>query len=134
MPDFQAAVNQNPEQKARDQIDANLIQAGWLIQDKSRVNLFACTGDADRENLTDIGLANYVLSVELKPLLSKERQIEHLKKNQQIIILSANEKQIFFDPLGYYALQSLKTTNRLPDAMLSEIINTKNYELWQIIK
>jgi len=60
-------VNQNPEQKARDLIDVALIQAGWLIQDKNKLNLSAGQGIAVREYLTDIGPADYVLFVNKKP-------------------------------------------------------------------
>ena len=30
--------NQNPEQKARDKIDEKLRQAGWVIQDKNKID------------------------------------------------------------------------------------------------
>jgi type I restriction enzyme R subunit len=38
--------NQNPEQIARDLIDKQLEQAGWLIQSKNDVNLSAGKGVA----------------------------------------------------------------------------------------
>ena len=31
-------VNQNPEQKARDEIDAQLEKAGWVVQNKKKIN------------------------------------------------------------------------------------------------
>jgi type I restriction enzyme R subunit len=31
-------VNQNPEQKARDEIDTLLTQASWVAQDKKKLN------------------------------------------------------------------------------------------------
>jgi len=31
-------INQNPEQIARDEIDAMLIQAGWQVQSKNKVS------------------------------------------------------------------------------------------------
>jgi type I restriction enzyme, R subunit len=34
-------LNQNPEQKARDMIDKQLIACGWLIQNKKQINLNA---------------------------------------------------------------------------------------------
>ena len=34
-------MNQNPEQLARDKIDADLIRCGWAMQDKSKINLVA---------------------------------------------------------------------------------------------
>lgn len=63
-----AAANQNPEQIARDRIDQMLIDAGWLVQDKSKVNLSAGIGIAVREYQTDIGPADYVLFANRKPI------------------------------------------------------------------
>ena len=60
-------MNQNPEQIARDHIDAALQKCGWVIQDKSRINLQANIGVAVREFQTDIGPADYVLFVDGKP-------------------------------------------------------------------
>jgi len=37
-------ANKNPEQKARDQIDALLEQAGWAMQDKSKIDFSAAIG------------------------------------------------------------------------------------------
>ena len=59
-------VNQNPEQKARDQIDALLAQAGWVVQDKQKIDFSASTGIAVREFPTDTGPADYVLFVDKK--------------------------------------------------------------------
>jgi type I restriction enzyme, R subunit len=39
-------LNQNPEQKARDNIDKLLLQAGWVIQNKNQINLDAGIGQA----------------------------------------------------------------------------------------
>jgi type I restriction enzyme R subunit len=58
------AHNQNPEQIARDQIDAKLVAAGWHVQDKDKINFNAGPGIAVREYLTDIGPADYVLFVD----------------------------------------------------------------------
>ncbi len=56
-------VNQNPEQKARDQIDAMLEQAGWIVQDKKKIDFSVATGIAVREYQTDVGPTDYVLFV-----------------------------------------------------------------------
>ena len=61
-------MNQNPEQLARDKIDAELIQCGWLIQNKNQVNLNARLGIAVREYQTSEGPADYVLFVDKKPV------------------------------------------------------------------
>ncbi len=57
-------VNQNPEQRARDRIDRQLAQAGWVVQDKSTLNLDVGRGVAVREYQTDVGPADYVLFVD----------------------------------------------------------------------
>lgn len=60
-------VNQNPEQRARDRIDLQLEQAGWVIQDLKKVNLNARLGVAVREYQTDVGPVDYLLFVDGKP-------------------------------------------------------------------
>ncbi|WP_339869361.1 DEAD/DEAH box helicase family protein [uncultured Algoriphagus sp.] len=60
--------NQNPEQLARDLIDAQLQHAGWLVQSKNEVNLSAGKGIAIREYQTSSGPADYVLFVDRKPV------------------------------------------------------------------
>ncbi len=61
-------MNQNPEQLARDRIDAALVQSGWILQKKSAINLAAGLGVAIREYQTDIGPADYVLFVNKNPV------------------------------------------------------------------
>src|SRR5690554_4510301 len=56
-------VNQNPEQKARDEIDELLCQAGWAVQDKKKIDFSVSIGVAVREYQTDVGPADYVLFV-----------------------------------------------------------------------
>jgi len=60
--------NQNPEQLARDRIDAALLQCGWTIQDKKKINLTTALGIAVREYQTDTGPADYILFVDKKPV------------------------------------------------------------------
>jgi type I restriction enzyme R subunit len=62
------APNKNPEQLARDRIDAILAQSGWLIQDKTKINLSAGPGVAVREYQTDTGPADYILFVHKQPV------------------------------------------------------------------
>ncbi|ROQ49348.1 type I restriction enzyme R subunit [Marinobacter sp. 3-2] len=57
-------VNQNPEQKARDEIDQLLAIAGWAVQDKKKIDFSASLGVAVREYQTDVGPADYVLFVD----------------------------------------------------------------------
>ena len=49
-------INQNPEQIARDKIDAMLCAAGWLVQSKSNVDLSSKIGVTLRKsnNLQEI--------------------------------------------------------------------------------
>lgn len=61
-------INQNPEQFARDNIDRQLRAASWTIQSKRQVNLGASLGVAVREYQTDVGVADYVLFVDKKPV------------------------------------------------------------------
>ncbi|MFA6053232.1 MAG: DEAD/DEAH box helicase family protein [Methylobacter sp.] len=58
--------NQNPEQKARDTIDALLKQAGWVVQSAKKIDLNIGLGQAVREYQTDVGPADYVLFVDKK--------------------------------------------------------------------
>ena len=53
-----------PEQLARQKIDQLLIDAGWVIQDMSNLNLGSGFGVAVREFQTESGPADYVLFVE----------------------------------------------------------------------
>ena len=55
-----------PEQQARVLIDAQLEQAGWVVQDKKDLNLFASKGVAVREKIMSAGhgRADYVLFVD----------------------------------------------------------------------
>ena len=57
-------VNQNPEQRARDRIDRQLVQAGWVVQNKNTLDFNAGRGIAVREYQTDVGPADYVLFVD----------------------------------------------------------------------
>jgi len=50
----------HPEQRARVRIDAMLGSAGWVVQVGRAVNLYAATGVAVRELVTDAGPADYM--------------------------------------------------------------------------
>lgn len=81
-------VNQNPEQRARDKIDAALLQSGWVIQNKKQLNLNAGLGIAVREYQTDIGPADYVLFVNKKPI-----GIIEAKRAEEGVHLTVHEVQ-----------------------------------------
>ncbi|MEX2477697.1 MAG: type I restriction-modification enzyme R subunit C-terminal domain-containing protein [Gracilimonas sp.] len=57
-----------PEQKARQNIDRMLVQAGWVVQDYKKINFKAGEGIAVREYPTDTGPADYMLLVNKKPV------------------------------------------------------------------
>ena len=59
-----SSANQKPEQAAREKIDERLSYAGWVVQDKNRIDFSAGPGIAVREYQTDIGPADYVLFVD----------------------------------------------------------------------
>jgi type I restriction enzyme R subunit len=54
------------EADTRKQIDRALISAGWIIQDKKRLNLYESLGVAVREMDTDTGPADYMLFIDGK--------------------------------------------------------------------
>ncbi len=74
-------VNQNPEQVARDRIDAQLTAAGWAVQDKTTIDLNEGAGQAIREYTTDTGPADYVLFIDKKPVGVIEAKKETLGHN-----------------------------------------------------
>ena len=61
-------ANQTPEQVARDRIDEMLYHAGWVVQDKKKLDFSAGLGVAVREYQTDVGPADYVLFADKKPV------------------------------------------------------------------
>lgn len=70
--------NQNPEQKARDHIDALLRQAGWVVQAAKKIDFNVGQGQAVREYQTDVGPADYVLFVDKKAVGVVEAKKEEL--------------------------------------------------------
>jgi len=70
--------NQNPEQKARDNIDAQLKRAGWVVQSAKKIDFSAGLGVAVREYRTDVGPADYVLFVDKKAVGVIEAKKEEL--------------------------------------------------------
>ncbi|MBF0302274.1 MAG: DEAD/DEAH box helicase family protein [Desulfamplus sp.] len=81
-------TNQNPEQKARDKIDNLLVQAGWTVQHKNKINFSASRGVAVREYQTDVGPADYMLFVDKKPV-----GVIEAKKADEGFHLNAVEEQ-----------------------------------------
>src|SRR5690606_1825108 len=97
-------INQNPEQKARDNIDKMLVDAGWVVQSKKKVDLSAAKGVAVREYQTDVGPADYVLFVNRKPI-----GVIEAKREEQGEKLTVHE-----DQSKDYAESKLKYLNNDP--------------------
>ena len=97
-------MNQNPEQKARDNIDKQLIACGWVIQGIKQVNLHVGIGVAVKEYLTDVGPADYVLFIDGKPcgVIEAKREEEGHKLN------------VHEDQTEGYATAKLKHLNNEP--------------------
>ena len=104
-------TNQNPEQIARDHIDTQLKACGWIVQNKSRINLNVGIGVAIREYQTDVGPVDYALFVDGKPI-----GVIEAKREEEGHKLTVHE-----DQAEDYAVAKLKYLNneRLPFVYLS---------------
>ena len=69
---------ETPEQKARREIDAELLAAGWLVQDREDIDLTAARGIAVREfrMKSGFGFADYLLYVDRKAVGAVEAKAE----------------------------------------------------------
>src|SRR3954452_22502750 len=69
---------QTPEQNARREIDADLVAAGWIVQDKEDLDLTAGRGIAVREFVMKpgFGFADYLLYVDRKAVGAIEAKPE----------------------------------------------------------
>ncbi len=104
-------TNQNPEQIARDNIDRQLIDCGWIIQKYKDKNVFAGIGVAITEYPTETGPADYALFVDGKPV-----GIIEAKREEEGHKLTVHE-----DQAEDYATAKLKYLNneKLPFVYLS---------------
>jgi len=107
-------MNQNPEQLARDKIDNQLIACGWIIQNKSGINLSAGIGIAVCEYQTNVGPADYILFVDKKPV-----GIIEAKREEEGLHLRVHESQT-----EDYAVAKLKYLNNEPLVFLYESTGT----------
>jgi type I restriction enzyme R subunit len=71
-------MTETPEQKARREIDAYLIAAGWAVQSREELDLTAGRGIAVREfpMKTGFGKADYLLYVDRKAIGAVEAKAE----------------------------------------------------------
>ncbi|MBI5551688.1 MAG: DEAD/DEAH box helicase family protein [Desulfobacterales bacterium] len=98
-------TNQEPEQRARDNIDRQLRECGWAIQDKKQINLNAALGVAIRYYNTQDGKElDYALFVEGQPVGVIEAKAED--KGFQLIQAETQSKA--------YADSKLKHLNNAP--------------------
>ncbi len=101
-------MNQNPEQIARDKIDQMLIESGWLVQSKDKVNLSAGIGVALRETNTESGSADYILFVHSKAVGVIEAKAEDLGYK----LLQVEEQSVRYSKdaikIGKFMLESEK--------------------------
>ena len=102
-----APINQNPEQIARDRIDAQLRASGWAIQNKNAIDFNECQGQAIREYTTDTGPADYVLFVNKKPVGVIEAKKETVGQNITTVE----------DQTGGYAAAKLKWVQDTGEAL-----------------
>jgi type I restriction enzyme, R subunit len=65
-----------PEQKARQQIDRQLEQAGWIVQDYAQMHITAGLGVAVREFPLKTGFADYMLYADAKAIGNVEAKPE----------------------------------------------------------
>ena len=103
--------NQNPEQKARDNIDALLEQAGWVVQSAKKIDFNVGQGQAVREYQTDGGPADYVLFIDKKAVGVIEAKKEELGHK-----LTEVEEQT----VGYAAAKLKWVNNKEPLPFLYE--------------
>jgi len=98
-------MNQDPEQRARDIIDKQLIACGWVIQDKNKLNLNAGFGIVVRYYLTQGGKeTDYVMFVDKKPV-----GVSEAKREEEGVRLTVHETQS-----EEYATSKLKYLNNDP--------------------
>ena len=98
-------LNQDPEQRARDKIDALLAQSGWKVQNRKELKFDAGLGIAVRYYPTNIGTTtDYVLFVDRKPV-----GIIEAKREEEGHRLTMHEEQA-----EAYALAQLKYVNNAP--------------------
>ncbi len=71
-----------PEEKARQEIDKILQEAGWIVQDRSELNIRVSFGVAVREFIMkDNGESDYLLFVNGKAIdIFKAKNIQQIKK------------------------------------------------------
>ncbi|MDD4156486.1 MAG: type I restriction-modification enzyme R subunit C-terminal domain-containing protein [Candidatus Cloacimonetes bacterium] len=73
-----------PEGKARLEIDKQLIECGYIIQDMSDLNISAAKGVIVREYLTDTGPVDYLIFINKKPVGVIEAK--EINKGEKLVV------------------------------------------------
>lgn len=77
--------NLTPEKISRLAIDDQLMQAGWIVQDKNKLDWTKGIGIALREYQTEVGPADYALFVEKRPVgIIEAKPFEHGHKLTEV--------------------------------------------------
>jgi type I restriction enzyme, R subunit len=113
-------MNQNPEQIARDQIDQLLMECGWIVQPKDKLNLAAGIGVAVTEYRTNSGPVDYLLFLDRKPIgvIEAKKAEEAVRlttvENQSLRYAEGKLKYFDNDPL-HFAYESTGEVTRFTD-------------------
>jgi type I restriction enzyme, R subunit len=116
-----SSQNLKPEQRARNEIDRRLEEAGWIVQSTKEIDFSVGSGIAIREYQTDIGPADYVLFVEKKPVGVIEAKPEEwgqkitTVEEQSVAYAEANLKWIKSSELLPFIYESTGVVNRFTD-------------------
>lgn len=110
-------MNQNAEQIARDQIDQLLIESGWIVQPRKKINLAAGTGVAVAEYRTDTGPIDYLLFIDRVPvgLIEAKRAEEGVRLTQieeQSLRYAESKIQYFEEYPLHFAYESTGEVTR----------------------
>ena len=100
-------ANQTPEQAARDIIDKKLSQAGWVIQDKKKIDFSAGSGITVREYQTDAGPADYVLFINKDHVGVVEAKPDNFKLDRKLLD-NTDLHTILRLPTGVFYVQGVK--------------------------
>ena len=89
-----------PEELAREQIDAQLEQCGWIVQDHRAMNLSAGPGVAIREFPLKTGFADYMLYADGKAIGIVEQTIGVLLVVVILVLVLIQVAQRYVDTFG----------------------------------
>ena len=74
----------SPEEKARIEIDKQLIECGYVLQDMSEINPSASKGVIIREYPTDTGPVDYLIFIDKKPVGVIEAK--EINKGEKLVV------------------------------------------------